>query len=156
MVGVARMCTQVVAATFEGEVLNADGHAIPGARVWLYRSVYGASRETSLVAQVTTNAEGEFSVKDTEYEDLPQGTTWVLLAHKESWALDGLQSRWPVRGVQLRLLTPESRVGWVFDEDGKPLSNAAVAVVFVRSGYPSDPDRRDFVVPEELADVACA
>ena len=122
--------------TCTGKVVDAQGQPIAGAKVTLYEERYGDTQyllNVALAAEATTKAEGAFSFSIRAESDSYR--FGYIVAEKQGLAL-GL-ANWDMRQYQeleIRLGQAKELAGIVVDESGKPISNAAVSILELRTG----------------------
>ena len=135
--------------TCTGKVVDAHGHPIAGTKVRFYEMTLGDapySQDVTRVAEATTKPDGAFSFSaSAESHDYRNG---YIVAEKQGLALGF--ANWDMRQdqeLQIKLGQAKELAGVVVDENGKPVSDALVSILFLRIG------KRDerVSVPRDLA-----
>ena len=115
------------AATVKGQVKDADGKPVAGAKVYACR-LDEEIRSFTVQAEVETDAEGKFSLEVPD-ADAPERSYCQHYAHKPGLAWGGtgisLQTE-PIPESTITLLPPGNVSGRVLDRDGRPIEDAVV------------------------------
>ena len=135
--------------TWTGKVVDAQGQPIAGAKVRFYEMTLADTRylqDATLVAEAMTKPDGAFSFSTTAESDSYR--CGYIVAEKQGLAL-GL-ANWDMRQDQeldIKLGQAKELAGVIVDENGKPVSDAAVSILMLRVGK-----REERVsVPRDLA-----
>ena len=117
--------------TCTGKVVDDQNRPIAGVKVALHEMVYdptGNSYDTRLIGEVTTRADGAFSISTSAETDVYRHG--YIVAEKEGLALGF--ANWRIREgdkeLEIILGLPEELSGVVVDENDKPVADAQVSI----------------------------
>ncbi len=120
--------------TCTGKVVDEQGQPIGDANIKLYKvavETIGLSYKMELAQQVTTGADGTFTI-NSELIDDQYSNQAIILADKEGLALGW--DNWRLVNdakVEIVLGPPEVLGGTVVDEDGSPIEDAEIGISFM-------------------------
>jgi protocatechuate 3,4-dioxygenase beta subunit len=132
--------------TCSGTVTDAGGHPLAGATVeyWSAGANYGfASLRTGLENQTNTAADGAFELADLSGPGFLLARKPGLASAWQMWR--GPLDPWAESGAQVKLVLgpPAPLAGTVVDAAGRPVANAAVAVIVAFGEMPPDVSEPD-------------
>ncbi len=122
-------CTPAPCELISGRVVDADGQAVEGARVWADADTPGVPIETA-VAIALTDADGRFALDAPERELPLTQTRFQVTAYRDGLALGGCPAHGFGDDVTITLRRQEPFVGRVINERREPMAGVSVALAW--------------------------
>lgn len=145
------LCSYVAAQTFtfSGKVVDIDGKAVEGAKVYLVIWTWQPRRLEPLIKQTQSASDGSFAFPN--LKPLREGQYASVIAIKEGYGAWGVSIGPKMKTTDLEICLPRSGeiVGQVVDKKGKPIAKVKVRVIDV-STRERDGLWEGWSVPEKL------
>lgn len=122
-------CAPAPCELISGRVVDADGQAVEGARVWADADTPGVPIETA-VAIALTDADGRFALDAPEHELPLTRTRFQVTAYRDGLALGGCTAHGFGDHVTITLRRQAPFVGRVINERREPMAGVSVALAW--------------------------
>ena len=143
-------CAPAPCELISGRVVDADGQAVDGARVWADATAYGVPGTTA-VAVTLTDVDGRFALDAPEHELPLTHTRFQVTAYRDDLALGGCPAHGFGDDVTITLRRQEPFVGRVLNERREPMAGVSVALAS-HAPLPGLPHAR-FAIPTKMRDL---
>jgi protocatechuate 3,4-dioxygenase beta subunit len=125
--------------TFAGKVVDAQGNSLAAANVKLIEEDLGLTTSSTIIAketETTSDKDGKFTFNvNTEADEYPYR---YIVVNKDGFSMDYVDwYRNENKQFEFKLVQPKELSGLVVDENGSPIRDATVSILFFRIGTDS-------------------